>query len=195
MMCPVGDNAQRPVLFPIRHHSPACSAALVCAFDELRPRQVLIEAPVDFAFLIDTLVDPATRPPVAIVSLPSSLASGEDDHIATYPFCAHSPEFVALAWARDNHARLAFIDLPARHSAMRRHRQDRKSAPAPLLAEWRFDHNAYVAELCARRGVASVAALWDALFESQIRTHNWRGFFESVSTYCPSSTVHADVSV
>jgi len=169
--------------FPIRHHSPAGALALLRAFDELRPRQVLVEAPIDFEPLLPMLTDPATRPPVAIVSLPPAKPDGEDDHVATYPFCAHSPEFVALSWAARHGARAALIDLPVRHPAMRKRHGSERPVPA-LIAEWRLDHNAYVTELCARRGVSDALALWDALFEAQAATADWRGFFAAVGLYC-----------
>lgn len=176
---PRGDT----IFFPIRHHSPAAALALLRAFDELQPRQVLVEAPVDFEPLLSMLTDPATRPPVAIVSLPAAKSDGEDDYVATYPFCAHSPEFVALSWAARRAARAALIDLPARHPAMRKRAGGDGLAPS-LIAEWRLDHNAYVTELCARRGVPDALALWDALFEAQAGTPDWRGFFQSVGLYC-----------
>ena len=178
-----GDAAQ-VVFFPIRHHSPACAHALLRGLDELRPQQVLVEAPVDFEPLVGLLTDQATRPPVAIVSVPPAKAAEGEAYFATYPFCAHSPELVALAWARLHDVRAALIDLPVRHPDMRRRVEGERSEPAPLIAEWRLDHNAYVTELCARRGVPDVWALWDALFESQIGAADWRGFFEAVAAYC-----------
>jgi len=170
--------------FPIRHHSPACAWALSQALAALRPRQVLVEAPCDFLPLVVHLTDPETKPPIALLSLPADKAAPEDQFTAVYPFCAHSPEFVALRWARGNDARIELIDLPARHKMMRRRMPERHGAPAPLIAEWRLDHNAYVTELCARRGVRDALALWDALFESQAGTADWRGFFKAVGLYC-----------
>lgn len=177
-----GAPGARVEFFPIRHHSPACAIALRRAFDEIRPARVLVEAPVDFAPLVAQLTAPEVRPPVAIVSLPAG-AEGDDGSIATYPFCAHSPEFVALAWAREHGAQIDLIDLPVRHREMQR-RFGGAPGPGPLVEDWRMDHNAYVSELCARRGVANGSALWDALFESQGPQPNWRDFFQSVAVYC-----------
>ncbi len=170
------------VFFPIRHHSPACAMALRRALDELRPVQVLVEAPADFAPLLPMLTDPRARPPIAIVSLPAG-ADSYDGGIATYPFCSHSPEYVALRWAKGAGATSNLIDLPARHPDMQTRYGD-EPGPTPLIEDWRLDHNAYVAELCARRGVSSGAALWDVLFETQGEAQDWRGFFEAVGVYC-----------
>ena len=59
--------AEQNVFFaPIRHHSPACAYALKQYIDELKPTQILIEAPTSFEFLIESLQNQATQPPVAI---------------------------------------------------------------------------------------------------------------------------------
>ncbi len=168
-------------LFAIRHHSPACAANLKAALDELKPAQVLIEGPSDFTHLLPLLVDPRTLPPVAIVSLPEKADGAET--IATYPFCEHSPEYVALRWADGAGAAAQFIDLPARHPDMRRRHARDDDHSGPLIQDWRLDHNAYVAELCARRGVPNGGALWDALFEAQ-GAGGWRGFFAATRLYC-----------
>jgi hypothetical protein len=187
-----GGASASPVFFPIRHHSPACALALLRALEEIAPTQVLVEAPVDFEPLLPLLTDPATLPPVAIVSLPDAKDCGEDGYVATYPFCAHSPEMVALTWAKQHGARAVLIDLPARHPQMRRDRADDGPTATPLISDWRLDHNAYVSELCTRRGVADGYALWDALFESQADASDWRGFFDSVGLYCRHTREVAD---
>ena len=59
--------AEQKVFFaPIRHHSPACAYALKQYIDELKPTHILIEAPTSFEFLIESLQNQATQPPVAI---------------------------------------------------------------------------------------------------------------------------------
>lgn len=170
--------------FPIRHHSPACALALLRAFEQLRPKQVLIEAPIDFQQFVGLLTDPETRPPIAIVSLPDAKAAAGERHTASYPFCSHSPELVAMIWARQNDSEIGFIDLPSRHPAMNRRRAAEDDGPVPLISDWRLDHNSYVKELCVRRGVPDALALWDALFESQAGSEDWKKFFDGVALYC-----------
>jgi hypothetical protein len=81
-------------LAPIRHHSPACAAALATMIREIRPSQILIEGPEDYTRLIPDLLHPQTQPPVAIAAL---VDHKDRPRIAAYfPLCAHSPEFVAL---------------------------------------------------------------------------------------------------
>ena len=88
------DEKGKVWLAPIRHHSPACSAALAAMIREIRPTQILIEGPEDYTRLIPDLLHPETQPPVAIAAL---VEHKDRPRIAAYfPLCAHSPEFVAL---------------------------------------------------------------------------------------------------
>jgi hypothetical protein len=173
----------RPALFqperglwiaPIRHHSPACAWAVRAMIRELRPAQVLIEGPADTTPLIERLLDPRCRPPVAMVSLRQGRA-------AYAPFCAHSPEYVAMQAAQELGAELRFIDLPS-DSQFGRDMPD--SGPIPMADEQMFDEGDYVAALCARTGCRDGFELWDHLFEARLGAEDWRGFLADVGTYC-----------
>ena len=93
-------------LVPIRHHSPACALALSALLEEVRPTAVLIEGPVEYTALLSALQDPATIPPVALLSLGEHAAS-------YYPLAEFSPEWVALRWAGEHGAEAVFIDRSA----------------------------------------------------------------------------------
>jgi hypothetical protein len=84
-------------LAPVRHHSPACAWALRALMREIAPKQVLIEAPSDFASVLAVLRDPALRPPVAVVAFRK--AGDETAVTSYYPLSRHAPEFVALTEA------------------------------------------------------------------------------------------------
>src|SRR5262245_49835124 len=97
------------VLFPVRHHSPACARALRRLALDLGPSMILIEGPSDFN---DRLHELHLRHelPIAIYSfvrLPDGTRRG-----AFYPFCVYSPEWQALQVAREIGAEARFIDLP-----------------------------------------------------------------------------------
>lgn len=181
--------AEKVAFFPIRHHSPACAIALRRALDALEPTRILIEAPSDFAALIPQLTDPEVRLPLAAVSLPE----GPDEPVSTWPFCDHSPEYVAMAWARQRGVEVVLIDLPSSHPAMWR-RGEGAPAASPLLEDHRLDHNAYVTELARRRGVSDPCALWDALFESQATSPDWAAFFQTVETHCANIRAVSDLT-
>ena len=127
------DILSRAHLFPVRHHSPRTSAVLSAFLAATRPRAVLIEAPDDADKLIAALVDPETRPPVAILGyrtdgVPSS---------ALWPFAAYSPEYVAARWGHEHGARVSFIDVPIRVSlgSRRAPRDQEEEAPASVDIE------------------------------------------------------------
>ncbi|MCC7369185.1 MAG: hypothetical protein IT306_12225 [Chloroflexi bacterium] len=97
------------LIVPIRHHSPAAALHVGRLIRERRPRVVLIEGPSDATDLIEQLTDPATRPPVAVYAYQRQ---GEDVRAAYYPFCAYSPEYVAMTAGREVGAEVRFCDLP-----------------------------------------------------------------------------------
>jgi hypothetical protein len=98
---------------PIRHHSPACARAVRDLIAATGPAAALIEGPSQFDALVETLTDPATIPPVAVLSLQRQ--AGHDGLTAPanasfYPLADFSPEWVALRAAAASGAAIAFID-------------------------------------------------------------------------------------
>ncbi|MEQ1695266.1 MAG: DUF5682 family protein [Hyphomicrobiaceae bacterium] len=206
---PVLEDMGRGVIFvPVRHHSPACAAALAQLMDELNPKQVLVEAPADFEPLLPVLLDAQTKPPVAIVAIATSPdkpppATSENAPperaraISYFPFCAYSPEYIALSKGDQTGARLALIDLPSSVRLGHHAAQQNGDAPqiSPVLSftgEQAFNHSAYVAALCRRTGMRDYNELWDHLFEQRFGEGGWRAFFHDVGTYCQA--VRASVS-
>lgn len=94
-------------LFPVRHHSPRTSHVLRAFLDQVKPKAILIEGPGDADHLVDVLLDPETKPPVAIMGYRTDGTPGS----SLWPFASYSPEFVALRWARDHGAATKFIDI------------------------------------------------------------------------------------
>lgn len=97
------------IVFPVRHHSPAGALRLAESIRAARPRLILVEGPCDATPLIPLLLAPDTRPPAAILAY---LPAGEP-RSSTWPFCAYSPEYVALQAGREVGADLRFFDMPA----------------------------------------------------------------------------------
>ena len=54
------------LLFPVRHHSPACAYQLIKTAELYRPDVILIEGPENANELIPVLTDERTRLPAAI---------------------------------------------------------------------------------------------------------------------------------
>src|SRR4029453_7725827 len=116
-------NTEGCIYFPIRHHSPACAWHLARLIREQRPAVILVEGPISFTPLIPTILDPETKPPIAIythfIDTGRKLFKAERHELdlgparfaAYYPFCEYSPELVALRVGKEVDARLRFIDL------------------------------------------------------------------------------------
>jgi len=96
-------------IFGVRHLSPAGAWHLRRALDEQRPKVVLIEGLADANDLIPHLVKSGTKPPVAILAYTSELPV----RTIVYPLARYSPEYQAMLWAKENKARVEFIDLPS----------------------------------------------------------------------------------
>ena len=139
----------------VRHHSPACARLVEHVIAEVRPRFVLIEGPVDMNGRIDELLL-GHELPVAIYSY----AHGARSHASWSPFCAYSPEWVALTEGARVGATTRFIDLPAWDEAfleVENRYSDRHSRASERMLR-----------LCDRLGIEDTDALWDHLFEQPL---------------------------
>ncbi|BBH63505.1 hypothetical protein ACTI_01900 [Actinoplanes sp. OR16] len=137
----------------VRHHSPACARLVGDTIAALRPAFVLIEGPADMNDRIGELLL-GHELPVAVFT---SYADDQRRHGSWAPFCAYSPEWVALTAGREAGSELRFIDLPAWHEAF----ADRSNRYAD--AEQRYAEA--VERLCVTFGVDNTDALWDHLVE------------------------------
>ena len=79
------------VVLPVRHHSPACAAAVESAFARYQPSRVLIEGPRSFDALVGLLCHPEAEFPLAVYawSRPTGKqATPGEGHGGYYPFCS-----------------------------------------------------------------------------------------------------------
>jgi hypothetical protein len=182
---PVVHHAERQLwVVPIRHHSPACAAHLERLIEEVNPTAILVEGPCDFDPLIDLVCDPRTRAPVAVVSLREAGAGQATRRVASYfPFCAHSPELIALQAARARGIPVRFIDLPSTAREMDLNEEVRQGRSL-LGSERLFDAGDYVTALARELGCRDGNEVWDQLFETRLADADWRGFFADVARYC-----------
>ncbi len=96
-------------VFGVRHLSPMGAWQLRAFLDDVQPEVVLIEGLADADELIPDITRKATRPPIAILAYTDSLPV----RTLVYPLARYSPEYQALAWAREQRAQVEFIDLPS----------------------------------------------------------------------------------
>ena len=180
----VHDADRQLWVVPIRHHSPACAAQLERLIAEVAPVAILVEGPCDFDPLIEAVCDPRTRAPVAIVSLREADPGAATRRVASYfPFCAHSPELIALQAAKARGIAARFIDLPS--TAREMTLDGEEGAGRSLLGDERpFNVGDYVTALARELGCRDGNEVWDQLFETRIADSDWRRFFADVARYC-----------
>lgn len=139
----------------VRHHSPACARLVAETIEFVKPRWILIEGPADMNGRLGELAL-AHEPPVALFSF---FFSDDRRHSAWYPFCVHSPEWIALRLGFEIGAEVRFIDLPGwavderEDEAMENRYADRRG---PVE---------YVGRLERETGEHGYDAIWDGCFE------------------------------
>jgi len=149
------DLDARVVLFPVRHHSPACARRVGSLIRAMRPAAVLVEGPSDFNDRLGELFLPH-RLPIAIYSFVR--LDADRRHSAYYPFCVYSPEWQALLAAKEVGAAIRFIDLPWADMA-------RVDDVSNRYADHGLRRSEYVKQLCRETGVETFDDFWDRCFE------------------------------
>ena len=174
------------VVVPVRHHSPACAAAVEAAFARYRPSRVLIEGPRSFDALVGLLSHPQAQFPLAIYtwSRPArrSTAPGER-HGGYYPFCDYSPELVAARLAHAAGVPANFCDLEAGEQAAAA-----AAAVLPgdgsLLREDAYEHSQALTALAGRLGCRDHEDLWELLFEADGAEADLGEHLARMTAYC-----------
>ncbi|UXI66978.1 DUF5682 family protein [Tahibacter amnicola] len=155
------------VIFPVRHHSPACAWQLRQLLARIRPASILIEGPASFTSLIPLLAHPAARMPLAVYTyavFAATTTRPEQRHAAYYPFCDYSPELVALRHGHAHAIPTRFIDLDLADTAAETSPPDRTDNVS-LLDEQHFSHSRRLQILASRLGCRDQEALWEHWFE------------------------------
>ena len=98
-----------PVIFGVRHLSPAAAYHLRRVLEEVRPRLVLVEGPSDLNDQMPWLCHPGTAFPVAILAYTRTAPV----RTLLYPFARYSPEMEAVLWCRAHDTPCRFMDLPS----------------------------------------------------------------------------------
>ncbi len=138
----------------VRHHSPACARMVRAAIDEVRPRWILIEGPADMnARIAELALDHA--PPVALFSF---YFAEDRRHSSWYPFCVHSPEWIALRSGLELGAEVRFIDLPSWSVTGDDDGVENRYADRPGPPD-------YIERLERLTGEHGYDAIWDGCFE------------------------------
>lgn len=174
------------VVFPVRHHSPACALHVRRLIQERRPSIVLIEGPRSFNQLIPLLTHESARMPLAIYTYSVERASEEGSaarHAAYYPFCDYSPELVALRGAAELGVSAKFIDLDYAEQCLIQATPSAEDAVS-LLAEQNLERSAHLRLLARRLGCRDHEDLWEHLFECPGASLSLQEHVTNVAAYC-----------
>lgn len=98
-----------PVLYGVRHLSPALAYHLRQALDAHQPQLVLVEGPSDLSDQMHWLGHPETKLPAAILAYTHT----PPVHTILYPLAVYSPELQAIRWAQEHGVECRFMDLPS----------------------------------------------------------------------------------
>lgn len=174
------------IVFPVRHHSPACAWQLRRLLSETRVSAVLVEGPRSFTRLIPQLVHADARMPLALYTYAVFKAVGDAAparRAAYYPFCDHSPELVALRHAQQQGIAARFIDLDFAEQGDIDATADDGEARS-LLDERHLQRSRYLGALAGRLGCRDHEELWEHLFEVPAATRSLREHVAEMAAYC-----------
>lgn len=182
------------IVFPVRHHSPACALQLLRLFATCRPCVVLVEGPRSFTPLIPLLAHGEAQAPLAVYTYAvhkpdkatdagTDAAPEESRRAAYYPFCDYSPELIALREATRLGVPARFIDLDFAEQCVLEPDADDDEATS-LLDERHYRRSAYLRRLAERQGCRDHEELWEHLFENSAPTLSLQAHVEQVATYC-----------
>jgi Family of unknown function (DUF5682) len=196
------------IVFPVRHHSPACAWQLRRLFAERTPCEVLVEGPRGFTPLIPMLADAQAKMPLAIYTYavargeaspdeasPDGANDGANDdkrqerrRAAYYPFCDYSPELVALREAQARGIPARFIDLDFAEQAQIEDAQARAEHDddigESLLDERHYRRSVQLQALAERLGCRGHEELWEHLFELSAATLTLEEHIARIAAYC-----------
>jgi hypothetical protein len=178
-------NAER-ILFPVRHHSPACALQLARLLQNVKPAAILIEGPRGFTPLIPLLAHAEARMPLAVYTYHvEKAAAGEQPRrrAAYYPFCEYSPELIALRAGQAMGLPVSFMDLNfAEQCGLEP--SDAEEEQRSLLEERHLQRSRYLLALARKLGCRDHEELWEHLFEGDAAARDLDQHLASLYTYC-----------
>lgn len=177
------------IVFPVRHHSPACAWQLKALLARTPVSAVLVEGPHSFTRLIPQLTHPKARMPLAVYGYcvfeaQRHPARPARRYAAYYPFCDHSPELVALQHAAAHDVPARFIDLDVAEQFAVDSATTTEDLSQSLLDEHHLQGSEHLALLARRIGCRDTEELWEHLFEAPVMGRSVEQYLQDLSAYC-----------
>jgi hypothetical protein len=178
------------VVFPVRHHSPACAWHLRQLLAQVKPAAVLVEGPRGFDPFIPLLCDERARMPLAVYTYAVHARPGHDEPVrraSYYPFCEHSPELVALRAARAQQVPVRFIDLDYAEQCQLEAQDEGEGSDEhdhSLLDERHYRRSQHLQALARQLGCRDHEELWEHLFEIPAPSRSLLQHVTDLAAYC-----------
>ncbi len=184
------------VLFPVRHHSPACSFHLKKTIDAYNPDIILIEGPSDTNPVLKYIEHEESEAPLCIYYSYSDKkgAVGEKGgkYMCYYPFLDYSPELVAIREAKQRGITAEFIDLQYPEILINSSKSEGIHGDAPKTSyndDYLMQRGAYLKRLCEKEGCRDFSELWEKLFELDGINTDTAYFVKNMLAFCYLSRV------
>ena len=175
------------VLFPVRHHSPACAKHLKKVIAAYEPEVILIEGPQNAQELMEDLVKEGNKPPFCIYlsydDTKGLLGEEGGKYRAYYPLLEYSPELNGIKAAKKANIPCEFIDLPY-HEKLYNGEDLQATLEEGEEADRLFTVSNYYKKLCEKTGCRNFNELWEKLFEIRGLNEDTPEFVEDLFTYC-----------
>lgn len=174
------------VLFPVRHHSPACSWHLTKLINDFEPDVILVEGPENADDIIPFIASENTKAPFCLYfsfdDVKGKINDAKEQYKAYYPFLDFSPELTALREAAKKGIECHFIDLSYGDKLL--NVPEYSSEELQGLNDSEFLRGDYHKFLCEQLGCKSFSECWEMLFEIQGCHSNTEDFIRNVFYYC-----------
>ena len=181
------------LFFPIRHHSPVCSAQILKVIKEYNPDCLLIEGPINANEIIDFLVCEETKFPIAIYYsykdsekiLNINKDKQEHTYSCYYPMLEYSPEVVAIKKAYEMNLPVKFIDLPysKRLLVTDNNKGIRRIDKNNYNEDYLVPSTSVAQTLCKETGFLNFDSFWEAYFEINGLDLTPKQFVEQFNAY------------
>jgi hypothetical protein len=178
--------SEEVILYPVRHHSPACALHLLQLFARVQPSVVLVEGPRSFTPLIPMLAHADAKAPLAVYTYAVQRMNKEGEehrYAAYYPFCDYSPEMVALREAQRLGIPAHFIDLDFSEQCLIEQKTVDVESQS-LLDERHYKRSQYLQRLAQSLGCRDHEELWEHLFEASAAELTLDAHIAQVAVYC-----------
>jgi len=177
------------VLFPVRHHSPACSWHLKKVIENYKPDAILIEAPENAQSLMPFMASENTKTPFCIYlsfdDKDGNINNQKEKYKVYYPFLDFSPELVAIRKSIKDNIKCFFIDLS--YADKMANSEEYKEDDDNL-----FTISKYHEILTQKLGCKNFSETWEMLFEIGGWNIETEKFVKNVFQYCYYSRLYTD---